>query len=382
MSLSPHQQLEQLFQTSQDILILLPSHPDGDTLSAGWALALYLEQHEKSVTVAADSISEVKTRYPFLQEPKQVVESLSGARDFILSFNTKYNKIIGMRTEESGEEYRIYITPEHGSVDPRDFSFIPAKFKFDLVIVIGSPDKEHLGKLYEDNADIFYEAPVVNIDYHANNEHFGQINFTDLTASSCSEIVTGILEKMDQSPIGEDVSECLLAGIILATDSFQKKNTTPRALHTASHLMDCGADQQKIVRALYKTQPLHLLKLWGRIMSQLHWGASLRLVWAPVHIEDLVQSRAEASDLPSVLEKIKSHYSAGTFFALLFQESPQSMRIIFKAATPEVLPQLATIFPNAVSLHDTLTFHLSVDNFEEAEQKLTQSISTIVSPEK
>lgn len=370
MSLTPHQQLEQLFENSQDILILLPADPDGDALSAAWALALYLEQHHKPVTVAADHIFAAKARYDFLGEPKNVVETLSGARDFMISFNTEHNRIIRIRTEEVADEYRIYVTPERGSVDPRDFSFIPAKFKFDLVIVIGSPDKEHLGRLYEENADIFYEAPVVNIDCHSNNENFGQINFVDLTASSSSEIVAHLLEKLGQSPVSEAVAECLLTGVITATDSFQKKNTTPKALQTASHLMDRGADQQKIVRSLYKTQPLHLLKLWGRIMAQLHWDERLRLVWAPVTVEDLVQARAQASDLPFILEKVKSHYSAGAFFALLSQESPQTVRVIFKAAMPEVLASLASPLQGATVAHDTLTFSLAATTLEGAERAI------------
>jgi nanoRNase/pAp phosphatase (c-di-AMP/oligoRNAs hydrolase) len=378
MSLTPHQQLQKLFNVSEDILILLPSEPQGDILASAWAVALYLEQHDKKVTVAAEGLARAKERYAFLNEPKNFVESLSGARDFVLSFNTKYNKIIGIRTEEDREEYRIYITPEHGSIDPRDFSFIPAKFKFDLVIVIGAPDKESLGKLYEDNADIFYEAPVVNIDHHPKNENFGQINFVDMTASSCSEIVTHILEKLEQSPVTESVAECLLTGIIASTDSFQKKNTTPKALQTASHLMERGADRQKIMLNLYKTQPLHLLKLWGRVMAQLRWDERLRLVWAPVTVEDLVQARAQASDLPFILEKIRTHYSAGVFFVLLFQETPSAVRGIMKAAAPDALTAAHALWPEGRLRNESLEFTLSGDSIENAEREISDRIRKFV----
>jgi len=224
--------------------------------------------------------------------PETILSSIAGARDFVLAFNTSRNKILGVRTEKTEDEIRIYLTPENGSIDPRDFSFIPAKFKFDLAIVIGAPDKESLGKIYEDNPDIFYEIPIINIDNHPENELFGQINLVDITASSTAEIVAETLEISDAKLFTEAVSESLLTGIISATDSFQKRNTTPKALKLASHLMDKGADQQKIVRSLYKTQPLHLLKLWGRVMAQVKWNEELKLIWAFVSIEDLVQARA------------------------------------------------------------------------------------------
>ena len=44
-----------------------------------------------------------------------------GARDFVLSFSTKYNKIINFRTEKKEDAFEIYITPEKESIDPRDF---------------------------------------------------------------------------------------------------------------------------------------------------------------------------------------------------------------------------------------------------------------------
>lgn len=374
MSLSPHQQLEKLLETSQHILILLPSDPQGDTLAAAWALALHLEEHQHQVTVAADGLIHAKARYDFLTEPKNVTETLTGARDFVLSFNTQYNKIIATRTEEEGDEYRIYITPEHGSIDPRDFSFIPAKFKFDLTIVLGAPDKESLGKLYESNADLFYEMPVVNIDNHPRNENFGQINFVDMTASSCSEIVAGILEKLSRSPLTETASEALLAGIILATDSFQKRNTTPRALQAASHLMDQGADQQKIVRCLYKTQPLHILKLWGRIMSQLHWHESVRLLSAPVTDTDLAQAQANEHDLPVILEKIRAHYSAGLFFLIVFEKTPNTLQALLKTASPDTLIALQNLWPKGEIRNDVFVFSPAAKHSEDAEKEILDHI--------
>ncbi|MEK7181889.1 MAG: hypothetical protein AAB615_02990, partial [Patescibacteria group bacterium] len=294
MSLTPIQQFQELLKKTNAPLILLPSYPTRDMLSSALALAFFLETNGKEVTVAGDHILEDKQELSFLATPKNLVASITGARDFVLAFNMERNKIVDVRTENLPDELRIYLTPEHGSIDPRDFSFIPANFKFDLAIIIGSPDKESLGKIYEDNPDIFYEVPLVNIDNHPNNELFGQINFVDITASSTAEILTEILEKADATLLRESIAECLLTGIISETESFQKKNTTPKALHTASLLMDRGADQQKIVRSLYKTQPLHLLKLWGRVMAQVRWNEELRLIWALVSIEDLVQSRAKA----------------------------------------------------------------------------------------
>ncbi len=367
MSLSPAQQFRELLKKTASPLILLPSYPSRDALSTAFALALFLENSGREVSVAGENILKDKESLAFLTEPKSLLSSLSGARDFILSFNTERNRISNVRTEEAGHELRIYLTPDHGAIDPRDFSFVPAQFKFDLVIVIGSPDKERLGQIYENNPDIFYEVPVVNLDNHPDNELFGQVNLMDITASSVSEILAEILEKADPALLDSRVYECLLTGIISATESFQKKNTTPRALHTASRLMDQGADQQKIVRSLYKTQPLHLLKLWGRVMSQLKWNDDLKLIWAQVSIEDLVQSRARAEDLPLVLEKIRGNYSAASLFLILSPETNARILGIARAISPEALAAFAKRFPNGHLENDVFRFTLDANSLDEAE---------------
>lgn len=378
MSLTPHQQFQKLTRDAKDILILLPHHLHGDAIGAAWALASLLKRRDKKVTVASDDLTAITERYAFLDKPEILVETLSGARDFILSFNTTYNKIHSVRTEEDTEEYRILITPEHGSIDPRDFSFIPARFKFDLVIVLDAPDKESLGKLYESNADIFYEIPVINIDHHAKNDNFGQLNLVDITASSTSEILADLLDKTYPEWIDETVAECLLTGIISATESFQKKNTTPKSLQIASYLMTHGADQQKIVRHLYKTQPLHLLKLWGRVMAQLKWHDDLKLIWSSVTIEDLVQSRAQAHDLPRILEKIRMHYSAGSFFLIIFHETPQSIRGIMKTNSQETLAVLAALWPEGEIRDDSFEFPIDHASLETVEQEITEKLKNLL----
>jgi len=372
MSLTPSKQFQDLLQKTTSPLLILPSYPSKDALASAFALASLLKNIGKEATLACENMNEYKQTLTFLEKPENMLSSITGARDFVLTFNTLRNKILDVRTEKSEEEVRIYLTPENGSIDPRDFSFIPAKFKFDLAIVIGAVDKEHLGKIYEENPDIFYEVPIINIDNHPENELFGQVNLVDITASSTAEILAETLEGADVKVATETVNESLLTGIISATESFQKKNTTPKALKLASHLMDHGADQQKIVRALYKTQPLHLLKLWGRVMAQAKWNEEMKLIWAFVTIEDLVQARAHAEDLPSVLEKIKSNYSAAHLYMILSLETNGSVHGIALAQNNEALLSFAKRFPEGVLQGETFSFTFLASTSDEAEQIILQ----------
>lgn len=373
MALEPIQQLENLLLNAKNVLIFLPQNPDGDAICAGRAFYFYLKKKGVEGLLAFTDEFGNEKKFNFLPRPENVTGKITGARDFVLAFNTRYNKIINVKTEKEEEELRIYITPDHGAIDPRDFSFIPAKYKFDLVVVLGSPDKESLGKLYEENPDIFYEVPVVNIDNHSTNDNFGQINILGLNASSVSEILSEILEKLNTFSIEGEISECLLTGIMSATESFQNKKTTPKALEIASRLMGKGANQQKIVRYLYKTQPFHLLKLWGRVMSRLKWDEELKLVWAPVELSDFVQSRSNPGELPWILEKIKDNYSEGEIFLVFYHESEKAIAGVVKCDNLQKLNKIAELFKGETK-QNIATFKLLDKNIEEGEKEILNKI--------
>ena len=253
MTLSPFEQFKSYIEKSSEVLILIPENPSGDAVGTAWGLYFFLEKNNIKPAIAfSNSLS---SKYSFLPKPERILSEISGARKFVLSFDTERNKIIDLKTEIAENRYTIYLTPEKGALDPRDFSFILAKFQYDLIVVIDCADLEKLGKIYDSNPDLFFEVPVANIDHRSENENFGQINLVDITASSCSEILYNALEQIDPQAIDKIVADCLLTGIISATDSFQKKNTTPKALARAAELMEKGADQQLIIRWLYKTQP-------------------------------------------------------------------------------------------------------------------------------
>jgi nanoRNase/pAp phosphatase (c-di-AMP/oligoRNAs hydrolase) len=305
-----------------------------------------------------------------------VLDSLSGTREFVLSFNTERNRILGARSEQVENEFRISITPERGMIDPRDFSFIPAKLEYDAAFVIGAADKESLGSVYSENPDIFYEIPIVDIDSSAENERFGQVNLVDMTASSISEIVFETLLATDAARIDEQTAEALLTGIIAATESFQRKNTTPKALQDASRLIELGADREKIVLALYKTQPFGMLRLWGRLMSSLRWDESLRLAYSTVSLDDFIQSRTKPENLPEVLDLVRANFSSGSLFAAISPETPERSLVTLRSSDRGTTTRLAVTIPESGLSGDTLSFPIPFPVGPDTESELIRIIGS------
>lgn len=373
MSLELQEQFKNFLEKSKDILILLPQNPGGDAIGSAWGFYFFLEKMGANPTIAFSNGAPLKL--DFLPKPENILHEITGARDFVLSFNTLQNKIRAIRSEQKDEQFNIYVTPEKGTIDPRDFSFILAKFKYDLIITIDSPDLEKLGKIYEKNTDLFFEVPIINIDHRSGNDNFGQINLVDVMASSCSEIIYNALENISPEIIDEKIARCFLTGIIIATDRFQNKKTTPRAFLAAAKLMDKGADQQEIIRWLYKTQPLNILKLWGRAMAKLNWNEETKLIWSSLAVEDFIQSRSVPEIVPLILEKLQENYSEGKIFLILYNDMPATCVAILKTADEKTLLQIHPLLGGIIK-NNLLEINLATGNLEEMGKIIQEKLRT------
>ena len=374
MPLSIQDQIKNQIDASQSILILTKPKASSDAVSASWGFFHLLKNLGKNPVILENNPQAEKLK--FLPLPEKMEKKITGARDFVLSFNTKYNKIISSRVEEKEEAFEIYITPEKEAIDPRDFSFIPAKFKYDLVVVIGCQNLDDLGEIKEKNSDLFFELPVVNIDNSPANENFGQFNLVDTTASSVSEALCEFSKGFDEKHMNPASAQCFLAGIVSATSNFQSERTTPQTFLAASWLIEKGASQQEIVRHLMKTQSFPFMKLWGRVMARLNCDEKLKLAWSLVSLEDFVLSRTTETDLPLILEKIKDNFSSGNTFAIIFSESLKKNIALLKTNDLPSLRNLEKLFNGEIK-----NGHLSVEflgkDILEAEKEMMEKLKTL-----
>ncbi|QQS61820.1 MAG: hypothetical protein IPN70_02790 [Candidatus Moraniibacteriota bacterium] len=376
MALDTDTQFFSALEGSKYPLVVLPENPSGDSICAGRALSLVLERLGKEVSLVYSQTFDSAFNFDFLSCPKEIRHNLLGVRDFVFIFNTTRNPIGNVRTEQSDGEFRIYLTPQKGSIDPRDFSFIPTDIKYDRIFLLGVRDKESLGNLYEENADVFFEVPLINIDVRSDNEQYAQTNIVEVTSSSVSELITNLLSRAKKNYISEEIAQCLLAGIICGTESFQSSVTTPKSLQFASFLIDKGADQHEIVRNLYKKQSFSLLKLLGKVLAKLQWEESLSMIWAMIEMKDFSESKASFKDLPAIMERIRSYTSSASCILLLYANEEGFFSGILRAKDKNMYMKLNLIIPGA-TLGDYYVFHCKEKYTEEVQKNLLEKIKTL-----
>lgn len=292
--LSKDEQLIQLLKNHKSKLLLTKNEINGDLFGSLLAWGFFLGNPSTSQKINNDGgfptlflprYKELRKIYSFLPEYEHVINDISGVRDFILSFNVKENDIKHVHWEKENGHLNIIITPEKGSIDPRDFSFLPAKFNFDLLFVLGTTDFSELGETYEKNSDLFFELPIVNVDTSTGNENFGQLNIINPVASCLAEQSFDLMMKVNEEGIKDEVAQCLLTALVEATDNLKGPKVTPHTFDVASFLMERGGNHQQILSALYDTETLESLKLWGKLLERLNEKDNI--IWSYISREEL-----------------------------------------------------------------------------------------------
>lgn len=371
MELSPKQQIIDLVKKAKKILLFSHINPDGDAIGSILAFHLALQKLGKEVTSVLPS--EMPKVFAFLPGSENLTTSFSGIKDFVITLDSSQADVdkLGYKYLKDQQKLNIVITPKSGNFSPENVSFSYGAAKYDLIFVLDSPDLERLSTLYDNNSDLFYETPIVNIDHHTGNDYFGKVNWVDLTATSTAEILVALLEALGQgkSLLDEQIATCLLAGIITDTGSFQNTNTTPKSLTVAAQLVAAGAHQQEIVKRIYKTKSLSTLKLWGIILSRLS-SEPERFVWSIVEEDDFSTIGASEEETAGVVDELLKN-APGIDFALLISEKQGSVRGNLRAAKPNVdVAKIAAIFEGGG--------HTQASGFQIPNTKLAQVQEEII----
>lgn len=320
MELTPTQQIFEQIKKSQKILVALPENLTTDTLASGIALWLFLNKLKKDVIIA--SSGQAPENLKFLPDVSALQKQLKSGNSFVVSLDTTDKKLdeVSYHVDEAQNKVRIYLKSKTAEFTQENISFSVEKFPLDLIIVIGAESMEALGKLYEQSADLFFETPKINLDNKAENEYFGQINFIDVTATSVAETLAELLQKYEEQLVDEDIATCLLAGIIEKTGSFQHVHTTPRSFIKASELVALGARQQEVIKHIYKTKSLSMLKLWGRALARMKINDQTKTIYSVLNQSDFERAGSSEKDLLPTLAEFIDNLSDYKIIAIIAEE--------------------------------------------------------------
>lgn len=167
---------------------------------------------------------------------------------------------------------------------------------FDCLVVLDCADLKRTGQVYRLNQD---NKPVLNIDHHISNCNFGDVNWVDPDASSCSEMIYKLFKKLRQ-PMDDDTALLLYTGIMTDTGSFRYSNTSSFTLKSASELLKFGINVAQVYRNTYENILLADVKLLLKILPRIEFYCQGKVVGFQIK-QRLIKNTKPSIDLADVL---------------------------------------------------------------------------------
>lgn len=151
-----------------------------------------------------------------------------------------------------------------------------------LFVYVDGSDASRYGKAYD--RERIGGRPVVNIDHHATNDPFADMNLVDPDAASTAEIIYELLRALE-APVRPGIAQALLTGIVTDTLGFRTVATTPATLEKATELMRRGASIPEIVDRVYNRRSFSSLRVLGHAINNSHIENGI--LWSQVDFKTL-----------------------------------------------------------------------------------------------
>jgi len=295
--------MKQLIGKSERILVAIGSEYNVDAVASAVVMAQYLASINKEVTVACEHRDFVE-QLAFLPGVENFTTELDTSNRLVLKLDISSVQVKEFSYDIKDDALNIYITPESGSFRRQDVTAFPGDFKYDLVITLDAPNLNSLGRLFTEQSEFFYAVPIINVDHHRHNEHYGQVNYTQLSACSVTEMLYEYLIQVAPATIDQQMATALLTGIVSKTRSFKHEAVSPRCLQISADLMAKGARKEQIIRELYQKRSVHVLKVWGKILSRLQHDEAQRLFSSYLTADDIAHMSVRSHDIVESIEHL------------------------------------------------------------------------------
>lgn len=307
MALGTHQQFHNLLKEKKHVLITSTANTGGDGIASASAIALFLDVIGIRSDIVIAGIQDT-ARYNFLPKVNTIKSKFEYLKKCILNIDISDSGIqeLSYDVDKTTNILRIYITPKQGEIAREHITTSESLYKYDAIITLDADDLSSLGELYTEHTPLFFETPLINIGHTPANEHYGNINIVDITASSTAEVVYEILSTIGKEHISEEIAMALLAGMVSKTNSFKAKELAPKSLSIAGALIKLGADRDRIIERLYRTRTIGSLKLWGEALTHLNVDTTKQLVWTSITRESFSRSGAHEYDLRDLVPELIS----------------------------------------------------------------------------
>ena len=224
----------------------------------------------------------------------QVVAAIQARRRFVVTSHARPDGdalgsqvAMGLALKALGKEVRLV----DADPPPPPMRELPGVEMIEVTPAIDDPGDAVItmecGDIGRPGVDGLASGFVINIDHHPGNTGFGALNWIDLTAAACGEMVFDLIVALGVKLTPEIATHIYLT-ILTDTGQFHYSHVTPRTFEICRRCVEAGADPTGLSRTIYDNNSLGRVRLFGAVLNGMELDPTGR-------IATLVMDRALAA---------------------------------------------------------------------------------------
>jgi len=151
----------------------------------------------------------------------------------------------------------------------------------------------------------FAGATLINIDHHASNKLFGDINVVDARYCAAGAMIFDLILAM-QKPLTKAAATAIYAAVMTDTASFRLDSATSAVYRLAASLIEAGAEPWPISVNVYESRSLAGMKMMTACLSTLEIKHQGRSAWMYVTQEIYQETGADVEDTEGLIDYARS----------------------------------------------------------------------------
>ena len=217
---------------------------------------------------------------------------------------------------------------------PRIFKTLPGsefikeqgkKDRYDLAISLDCATV----KLLNGWTNYFEDArSKIVIDHHATNSMFGDLNYVDISAPACTQVLY-IMFKNFKWEIDIDIGSNLMVGIITDTGGFQYSGVSKETFEIASELLSLGVNIPKIYKQVLSTHSKPSFELRKIAIDRLEFLEDGKVTFTYITKEDEKKVKAETGDYEGIVNEGKE--IEGVEVSIFLHETDKGFKVSLRS---------------------------------------------------
>lgn len=117
---------------------------------------------------------------------------------------------------------------------------------------------------------------VINIDHHPGNTMYGSMNWMDLAAAACGEMVFDLVGELGV-PLSSEIATHVYIAVLTDTGSFHHSHITPHTFDICRQCVEAGVSPPAVARSIFDSNSLGRLRLFGAVLDRMQLDPSGRI---------------------------------------------------------------------------------------------------------